>query len=445
MAATCLAAAPALGDEDGFVPMFNGRDLTGWRPINVATETFVAKDGMIIASGTPRGVLRSERTYENFVLEFDWRHLKPAGNSGVFIWCEALPAPGAPYPRSIEVDMVDPGYEKLHPDRANWRFTGQGDILPVRGASMVTVGRHAPEPRVIRSFPSEDRTKPSPAWNHYRIECDHGAVRLAVNGKMVTRGRDCVPNNGYICLQSEDGEVHFRNLRIKELPPSAAASEAPDPLAGFGNLFNGIDLEGWMTTAGTQAVWRVTDGNNGSHLSADGTRPPAGQKGDLWTKRSFKNFELYVDWRLPQKPHPVSRPSFTPDGLYVRNAKGEIVRAAIPDAGDSGIFLRGSPRYQVNIWSQPMGSGDINELHRDPALPSETRRRLLPVSRADAPPGKWNRFLITLTDDIVTVILNGVTVIDKAPLPGIPNEGPVGLQFHGSPVEFGNLFVKELP
>ena len=71
-----------------------------------------------------------------------------------------------------------------------------------------------------RSFPTESRSKPSPEWNHYRIECRDGDISLAVNGKVVTRGTDCSPRKGYICLESEGGIVHYRNVKIKELPAS---------------------------------------------------------------------------------------------------------------------------------------------------------------------------------------------------------------------------------
>ena len=69
-----------------------------------------------------------------------------------------------------------------------------------------------------RAFPIENRSNPSPEWNHYRIECVDGEISLAVNGKVVTRGEDCIPRKGYICLESEGGIVHYRNVRIRELP-----------------------------------------------------------------------------------------------------------------------------------------------------------------------------------------------------------------------------------
>ena len=77
-------------------------------------------------------------------------------------------------------------------------------------------------------------------------------------------------------------------------------------------------------------------------------------------------------------------------------------------------------------------------------MPAEVRSGAIPKVKSDSPPGKWNRFVITLRKDRVTVILNEQTVIDGVQLPGIPARGPIGLQHHGDPVQFTNLFIKEL-
>ena len=73
-----FASADDKADEEGFVPMFNGRDLSGWVNVNGAPSTFAVKDGEIITTGKPTGYLRTERQYENFVAEFDWMHVPPA-------------------------------------------------------------------------------------------------------------------------------------------------------------------------------------------------------------------------------------------------------------------------------------------------------------------------------------------------------------------------------
>ena len=72
-------------EESGFVPLFNGRDLTGWVNVNTAPDTWTVKDGAIYCTGQPTGAMRTEKQYENFILEVEWRHLKSRGNAGIFI------------------------------------------------------------------------------------------------------------------------------------------------------------------------------------------------------------------------------------------------------------------------------------------------------------------------------------------------------------------------
>ena len=275
---------------------------------------------------------------------------------------------------------------------------------------MISFGRVAKTG--VRSFPSEDRTKPSPEWNHYRLVADRGELRLSVNGKEVTVGKDCVPRRGYLSLEAEGSEVHFKNLRVKELPTSnTPPQQSAQAYEGFRPLFSGKDFAGWEVNEVTNSAWSV----NGSHFtSKPGVK--AGRR-DLWSEKSYRNFMLCVDWRLKQKPTMQALPTFTADGLYVRDQQGKVVTKEILSAGDSGIYLRGDARYQVNIWSQPIGSGDINEMHKDEKIPADLRRAMLPKVRADQPFGKWNRFFITVEDDRVTVELNGQTVIDRAAAP----------------------------
>ena len=88
-------------------------------------------------------------------------------------------------------------------------------------------------------------------------------------------------------------------------------------------------------------------------------------------------------------------------------------------------------------------------------MPPEVRAGVTPKERADKPVGEWNTFEITLKGERLTVVLNGREVISNAALPGIPAEGPIGLQHHGgfadgkylpasSLVQFRNIEIKEL-
>src|SRR6187401_1870368 len=152
------AAFPALAaDEAGFVPLFNGRDLTGWVNANCAPETWSVRDGVIHCTGRPTGALRTTRQYEKFILEAEWRHLSDGGNSGIFIWGTPIAAPGVPFLRGIEVQVLDHGYDAK--GKNEW-YTTHGDIFPIHGATMKPLGRSKGQ----RAFPSEERSKPSPEW-----------------------------------------------------------------------------------------------------------------------------------------------------------------------------------------------------------------------------------------------------------------------------------------
>ena len=112
----------------------------------------------------------------------------------------------------------------------------------------------------MRCLPSEWRAKPSPEWNHYRIICTNGVIQLAVNGKIVSGGSECKPRKGYICLESEGSEAHFRNIRIQELPSlNPPASEVAPLDQGFLSLYTGVDLSRWKQEPGHQGHWQPKD------------------------------------------------------------------------------------------------------------------------------------------------------------------------------------------
>ena len=105
-------------------------------------------------------------------------------------------------------------------------YTSHGDVFAIHGA---TLKPDRPHPAGwMRCLPSERRARPSPAWNHYRVLCQDGNIKLAVNGQVVSGASQCKPRKGYICLESEGSKVEFRNIRIQELPSS---HPAPDEVA----------------------------------------------------------------------------------------------------------------------------------------------------------------------------------------------------------------------
>lgn len=290
---------------DSFVPLFNGRDLSGWVNANCAPETWSVTNGMIHCTGHPTGALRTERQYENFILEVEWRHLSSGGNSGVFIWGTPIAAPGVPFLRGIEVQVLDHGYNES--GKNQW-YTTHGDVFPIHGARMRPFGRHNGE----RSFPSEERSKGSPEWNHYRIVGTNGTIRLSVNGKEVSGGENCNYRKGYLALESEGAPVEFRNIRIQELPSSHPAQELVAPSdEGFRAIFTGLDLRGWVTNAETDSRWKV----EGERL-----RLKSGEPNDNATLRTAKEYgdaEFILDVRSPKDSKNPLPPSVEVHGIQV--------------------------------------------------------------------------------------------------------------------------------
>src|SRR5438874_4145274 len=330
-----LAAPAARADDAPLQPLFNGKDLSGWVNVNCAPGTFTVRDEMIVSTGVPTGVMRTEKQFENFIVELEWRHMKPGGNAGLFIWGDGVTAPGTPFARGIEVQILD--------GRNSDTYTSHGDVFSIHGAHMKP---DRPHPKgAERCLPSEHRCKPSPEWNHYRVECNNGVIQLAVNGKVVSGGSECRPRKGYICLESEGSECHFRNIRLAELP---STNPQPEEIAvvdqGFKSLYTGVDLGGWKAVPGHANHWKPADWV----LDYDGQSEAEDKC--LWSEKEYANFSLICDWRLSAPPQKKKRPVILPGGEYALNDDGSPKEIEVDDAGDSGIYLRGNSNSQVNIW-----------------------------------------------------------------------------------------------
>jgi hypothetical protein len=205
-----------------FRDLFNGRDLTGWVNVNTDKDTWTVKDGTLICSGHPIGVMRSDREYENFVLHIEWMHMEPGGNSGVFVWSDAKPQESR-LPNGVEVQMLELDWVNQH------KVNGEPAPLAYVHGELFGVGgvETTPDnPRGRRSKSIENRCKPRGEWNTYDVVCVDGVIKLAVNGKFVNGVSHATRKKGYLCLESEGAEIHFRNVRLLELPPGATSESA---------------------------------------------------------------------------------------------------------------------------------------------------------------------------------------------------------------------------
>jgi hypothetical protein len=225
---------------------------------------------------------------------------------------------------------------------------------------------------------------------------------------------------------------------------------------GFVSLFNGRDLTGWKVPVGDNGHWKVLDGVIDYDAQSE-AKPDQDGKVDknLWTEKEYKDFVLKIDWRIKETQGLYDVPTVLPDGSEKLGPDGKMLTTKMPNA-DSGIYLRGSSKAQLNIWCWPIGSGEVYGYRRDPKMPPEVRAGVTPKMKADNPVGEWNTFVITLKDERLTVQLNGKTVIENVLLPDLPERGRIALQHHGgkkpngewipasSLVQFRNISIKEL-
>jgi len=203
----------------------------GWRAltesdftnVNCSPETWSWKDDLLTCTGQPIGVMRTRQTFTNFELVVEWRHLKSAGNSGVFVWVpdEALKGlmPDKLPQYGIEVQMLDHGFAEAYEKRTGKKgdfFTTNGDIFAV-GKSRLNPFPPL-SPNGSRSFPRKQLSRGVGEWNHYYVRAINGELRLWVNGEEVSGGSGAEPRAGYLCMESEGSPIEFKNIRIRELP-----------------------------------------------------------------------------------------------------------------------------------------------------------------------------------------------------------------------------------
>ena len=159
----------------------------------------------------------------------------------------------------------------------------------------------------------------------------------------------------------------------------------------FVSIFNGKDLTGWKIPAGDNGHWKVVDGV----IDYDAASEATGDKA-LWSEKSYGDFILRVDWRIKETPY--TNPNvyiIRPDGTHKKDASGNDIRIPVPDS-DSGIYLRGDGKSQVNIWNWPIGSGEVYGYRTDQKMPPAVRAGVTPSKHADRNIGEWNTFEITM-------------------------------------------------
>jgi hypothetical protein len=181
---------PASGAEEGFVELFNGKDLKGFVVFPAALQdkgTFSVKDGAITVAGKPNGYFRTEKSYKNFHLKFDWKFTK-GGNSGLLVH---ITGKDQVWPKCVEVQ----GQQSDH-----------GRIFAIGGAKGKFEVDKAAQKEVIK--PGE--------WNTTEVISEDGKLTSMINGKKISSGTGDL-KEGTIGFQSEGTELFFKNIKIKEM------------------------------------------------------------------------------------------------------------------------------------------------------------------------------------------------------------------------------------
>ena len=206
------------GEETSIDKVYAGKKKTTpiqWFQVNTNEDTWYFKGKQLICKGLPIGVIRSEKKYTNFLLHIEWKHMEAGGNSGTFVWSDANADDKQRLPNGVEVQMLELDWVTI-----NARDGKQQPIAYVHGELFGVGGvETVPDnPRGRRSKSVENRCKGKGEWNTYDVVCVDGTIKLSVNGKFVNGISKSTKRHGYICLESEGAEIHFRNLKIIELP-----------------------------------------------------------------------------------------------------------------------------------------------------------------------------------------------------------------------------------
>lgn len=220
------AGPPAGGDGTTVparvMPLFNGRDLSGWKADVPAKDTnpaapdsFIVRNGMLVSLGEPRGHLTTTGAYRDYRLVVEYRWPGKPGNCGVLVHSSTPRALGKMFPQSIEVQMASgnagdfwcimenievPDMEKRRPRREGQKYGGgSGDAR-----------------RILNLTDTSE--KPPGEWNTMVIEARGRGIKVWVNGDLVNDGSNCTADRGAISLQAEGAEVEFRKIEIGPLP-----------------------------------------------------------------------------------------------------------------------------------------------------------------------------------------------------------------------------------
>lgn len=274
-AITACAATESAHDEIGFVPLFDGQTLDGWRKVG-GGATYHVEEGDIVGKRGPgpNTFLRTEKQYHDFILKLEFK-LDIVGNSGVQFRSHQQNGDGRVFGYQCEIDPSDR------------RWSG-GIYDESRRAWLYPL---ADQPEKQAAFKLDD-------WNEYVIKTDGPHLQTWVNGVRCADLLDVMDLSGFIALQvhgGKQGQIRWRNIRLKDLGQTS-----------WRPLFDGKTLNGWSTKGGGD--WRIDNGAIHGVISASQTK-----QGLLMTEQTYTDFAVRAKFKINQGD----------SGLYFRVAQAD--------------------------------------------------------------------------------------------------------------------------
>jgi HEAT repeat protein len=410
-----IASMPS---DEGFVSMFNGKDLSGWqglvenpvarakmKPADLAKKQAVAdkkvplnwsvKDGMIWFTGNGDN-LCSVKEYGDFEMFVDWL-ISKEGDSGIYLR-------GSPQVQIWDPSRVDVGAQ-----------VGSGGLYNNQ--------KNPSKPLKFADNPVGD-------WNTFRILMIGEKVSVWLNGELVVdnvtlenyweRNIPIFPK-GAIELQAHGTDLAFRDIYVREISDKEYNLTAEEKSEGFVSLFNGRNLDSWV-------------GNKTSYVPEDGNivvKPGDGSGGNLYTEKEYADFIFRFEFQL------------TPGA---NNGLG--IRAPLTgDAAYSGMEL------QILDDTAPVYA------NLQPYQYHGSVYGVIPSKRGfQKPVGEWNYEEVRVQGTRITITLNGTVIVDgdiadprdngtmdHKDHPGLKNTtGHIGFLGHGSELKFRNIRIKDL-
>ena len=199
--------------------LFNGKDLTGWH-VDVpdmddnpaVINPFIVRDGNLVSLGNPQGHLITDKSYENYRLNVEYRFAGEPGNCGILVHASTPRVLYGMFPKSVEVQMQ-------HGDAGDFWCIGEDikvDNMVERRGPKESWGVTEGKKRRIKNL-TDNSEKPLGEWNHMTIEVKADSVRVWVNGDLVNEGYKATAQKGQIAVQAEGAEVEFRKLELTQL------------------------------------------------------------------------------------------------------------------------------------------------------------------------------------------------------------------------------------